>query len=510
MKTILFALIGIFWFCGMFISCNTTGTPISDYASDTIDVFASLLPERPVKCSKNKYGDVDGHNLNYTANTEQNRVYVDFKITLLELHPNITANLISFAHYNMLEQGFIDDSDTIPPFTFSELYSAEKQYACFNNALDWLTNCFYQTVPSIMEYNGGYNIGIKIQPVFLNDRFVTYHKYAYYYTGGAHGNYTSFLQTYDRESGKTINITDIIKPEAMSKVRRLVAEHMASKYAIGTNVRTVEQYIDSLNGWLYNIHSFNGAINNTLITLENYPINDPGIHPAGLVFTYEKYDLTPGVYGCPYILLTFDELNGCLLQPFDSYRIASNLIGNNDSTMMLMNCWYSESEVDSVRASWGMSDCGNPFPIDIFDQYLYRNRKFHRNYDISEFSGTWIGYGHRWDSREILTINSDGSYTSKSEEALNYDYDNQLMNYQYYSTTRGFYTYDKSHNKLSFLNTNRNSTVTLDEAAKYEHPENCEIIVHAIKGDTMEIADHVGDIHYYFRPNVKIESYLNP
>ncbi len=333
MKSILF-------FSGLLLSLITLSTSgckgkgnneFQPTLADSIDVFVKLGPNKNSNSGINTYGmnSIHGNTIKYRFNPERSNIdsfniYVDFDFTILELHPRITANLLSFIHYEMLEWGFINESDTITPFTIKEMTDKGfSQADIVKKALNWEKQLFIKEIPLIMEWETKFFMEFEIYPVFLNEEFVTYKKYAYYYTGGAHGNYSVFLQTYNLKTGESVDLDDFFIPENLDKVRELVAYHMAVMYS--TDNKNINEYLDSLNKWkgLTDIRRIMGVIsdkNPDRITLKNYPINDPGIHGAGLVFTYEKYHLTPGICGCPTILIPFDEIRDCLKEPFCNYH----------------------------------------------------------------------------------------------------------------------------------------------------------------------------------------------
>lgn len=442
-------------------SCGKqSGLP--DFASDTINVMAPLKPNEQWYMGRHTYGmdSIIGNTMWYRMATDSARIYVETKITLLELHPRITANLLGFIHSVFIDNGFINEGDTIFPFGTRDL--TEKGYSqqhIANMILDWQSEKFYKELPTIMTYGTGFNIDIEIEPVFLNDDFVTYQKYASYYTGGMHGNYSSFLQTYSRKTGETLDLEDIIIPEKIDLLRERVALHMAQKYPIYSYVSSVESYLDSLNRWkgLTNwgvIMGMSRREDKELITLKNYPLTDPGIHGAGLVFTYEKYHLTPGCDGCPTVLITFDEIRDCLKEPFCNYqteKFGFDKYDENDDVYTDKVRWYTEEQLDSVRAANSPADDGRPWPRNISDWYRYRVGDITHHYSLNDITGTWIGYGHLYDPRQYLTINKNGSFVSVWEEALTKDSNGQMI-YNYTNTIRGTYKFDSQKNLLMLRN----------------------------------------------------------
>lgn len=491
----------------VFKACNlkSTETPLSEFPADSIDVYSPLRPNENWVVGKHTYGidSIIGNTMTYRMASDSSGIYVKFDITLLELHPKITSNLLSFSHYELLNSGFINEADTVPPFNIKELAdNGTSQQDIVRRVLDWESESYYKELPKILTYGTGFNIEIEIYPVYLDADYVTYQKYSYYYTGGAHANYSLFLQTYNRNTGESVNLEDIIRPEKMNKLRKHVVSHMASKYPIYSDVKSVEAYLDSLNSWkgLTDISVVMGlkkAKDRTKITIENYPLNDPGIHEAGLVITYEKYHLTPGCEGCPTILIPFDEIRDCLKEPFCNYMTdASNLVANKE----IDRGWFSEEEIDSIRMARSPADDGGQWPRDISDWYKYRYGKVAHNYSLNQLFGTWIGYGHLYDPRQILTINSDGSFVNIEEEALGKDNKGEML-YNYTETIMGRFDYDEKENKMTLKNWTRllHTKDNIEAYVKQSNPNNKYMIIHSIIGDTMYVADEMGDIWPYIR-----------
>ena len=305
-------------------------TALKRYASDTTDVSIPLKPNENLYSNRLTYGkdSIPGNTFKYHFPSDSSEIYMNYDVTILELNPKITSDLLSFLHKETLACGFINEKDSVVPWTFEQLNGeglAQEQLV--KKILEWEGESFKRQLTNIYDSGvRGFNLSIEIYPVFMNEDYITYEKYAYYYTGGAHGNYTSFLQTYDIKTGETVGLEDMIEPGKINKFRRKVIEHMASSYPIYQDVTSVQQYLDSLNNWLGNINPgvASGVVKKedlNKITEENYPLNTPGINETGLVMTYDKYQLTPGSDGVPVIVLTYDEIRDCLKAPFNQYNI---------------------------------------------------------------------------------------------------------------------------------------------------------------------------------------------
>ena len=488
---------------------NSKSFTLQRQASDNINVYIPLKPNEDWNSHRHTYGkdSILGHTIEYRLTTDSNDIYINYDVTILELNPKITSNLLSFLHGITLDWGFINEKDSVTPWTLEELIEEGlSQQQLIKKILDWEGENFKRQIPEIYEWGGsGFNLDIDIYPVFLNEDYITYEKYAYYYTGGAHGNYTSYLQTYDLKTGEIIELEDMIEPSKIDKFRKKVIEHMASSYPIYEDVGSVQQYLDTLNDWLGNVN-LGVALGVTKkedlnrITEQNYPLNDPGINETGLVMTYEKYQLTPGVNGVPVIVLTYDEIRDCLKAPFNQYNtnFPEQLQEKDNKDYWGYGDWYSKEEKDSIRNSWGLADNGKPFPNDIYDQYVYRNGYLKKKYLQKDILGTWYGYGHLYDDLKTLTLNEDGSYELIREEALNQDKNGDMI-YDYYSTISGKYIYEPLQNKITLLNFREKNKIEREEFIEYDHPEHEEFIVHEIKDSEMQLANEFGDLWPYFK-----------
>lgn len=296
---------------------------LTPFASDTIKTNIPLCPDDSLNgCYF--YGDIKGYKINKRLNTRSKYFFVDYEITILDLSPYITLELFTFMHFNLWAYDFISEGDTISPFetqTFNPYKRSQKEV--MDTALYWAEQRFYANVPKYISY--GQEAWFSIYPVWINDNYVTYFVYKYLYSGGAHGNSDHFLQSFDLKSGKILELEDIIKPDCLDKIRKLAAEHMASQnHFDNMKIPTLQNYLDSLNVWKngtntlfqYYESSDNEKYN---ITVEDFPLSNPGLNNVGLVFNYSKYLLTPGCYGCPTVVLTYDEVREYLKEPFCNY-----------------------------------------------------------------------------------------------------------------------------------------------------------------------------------------------
>ena len=296
------------------VSCQGP-RPIVPYDSDSEDVSVPLLPNEEEYPDSYTFGpdSIAGLSLRYGMETEDEEIYVNIdSFTILDINPRVTGSLLSFIKNEMETFGFIKPTaslsaaDSISGFAESN-FSEEFIESEFEN----LKKEFFNELPVIKEYGSAFNITFNIYPVFIDTNYVTFLKSAYCYTGGAHGNSSLELETFDITTGKALNLYDIIKADRLDEVRDEVAAHMAYSYPIYENLHTVDEYIDSLNVWLGNDKDSSSDEDET-ITLKNFPLPTPALNLTGLVFVYEPYQLTPGSDGSPIVVIPYKELKGCL------------------------------------------------------------------------------------------------------------------------------------------------------------------------------------------------------
>ena len=511
MKKLLFLFLVFGLSATFFLSCRSDNDTIVKNSLDSINVYTPLISDDSLYFL-NTFRGIQVAQTRDRFSTKNSEVYIDMDITILDQNPKITSNLLAFAIFNLSDWGFLNTSDSLISEKFNiNAYKYKSTQEDLNKFSDIISSKFYEQLPEILEFDCGYNIDIDIYPVFLNENFVTYYKYAYYYTGGVHGNYSEFLQTYDIKTGETINLEDIILPDGFDKLREVVVKHMAASYPIYDGIMTIDQYLDSLNMWkgetnLGVVLGMISADDIEKISLKNYPINDPGINDIGLVISYEKYFLTPGADGCPKIVISYDEIRDCLKEPFKSYK--SILPTENKTTELVEDIdrgwYYSKEDIDSIRKTIGLTDYGKPYPSDINEFYKFRGGKLEKKYKVQNIHGEWIIYGHKYDPRERLTLLPNGQFIEIEQNVLAED---SLGKMRYFHRGRkdGFYTYDETKNLITLYNYENIRNIPLEGFLKYDNPENRQYIVASIDNDTIWLADEVGDLWQGYRPNVELE-----
>lgn len=294
------------------IGCNRERMVVP-FDFDVDEIFKPLSPNEDENLADTTFGPqkIAGTIMDYEIPTEYSDIFIFFNnLTLLDVKPQINQQLFEFIQDQLCEYGFNNDSVSLAPNEYQELMASGLNYSqAAAHILDVQRENFNSQLDSIHSYSSHFNIYFKIYPVFLTDEFVTYRLNSYSYTGGAHGITVSLLKSFDLNSGKELKLDDIVKQDRIQDIRYDVAAQMAYSYPIYENIKSVSQYLDSLNVWLDN---FENDGNDDQITLQNYPLSDPALTSQGLVFIYQMYQLTPGSDGCPVVLIPYEDIKGFL------------------------------------------------------------------------------------------------------------------------------------------------------------------------------------------------------
>ncbi|MCH5226531.1 MAG: hypothetical protein J1F16_01735 [Muribaculaceae bacterium] len=286
---------------------------IVPYEVDTDVVFRPLAPNEEENPNDYTFGkaNIPGFIFDNDFTTSKEDTYVYFSnLTILDVAPAINQHLFNFIIAQLTEYGFVEPSYSFPDNEVTSLMNQGLNYKEASAAiLDNFKTAFDNQVDTITSYGSPFNAYFLIYPVFLDDNYITYRESAYCYTGGAHGINITYLKTFDLKSGEELSFDDIVKPEHAGVVREEIAAHMAYSYPIYENIKTVQQYVDSLNVWLDN---FNDSDNNEMITVKNFPAGDIALLKEGLGVIYQMYELTPGSDGCPIVVIPYKDIKGCL------------------------------------------------------------------------------------------------------------------------------------------------------------------------------------------------------
>lgn len=249
------------------------------------------------------------YDLEMTSDHPDVYIYFD-NLTVMEVNPKITQNILEFIHNELSEYGFVSDTVVLAPDEYEQLLAKGLSYSeAAGKILDAIDSQFENQLKVILTYSTPFNARFDIYPLWMNGDILTYRLTAYCYTGGAHGITISYIRSYSLETGEVLKFENIVNPASRKEVREEIVARMAYAYPIYENITTVEQYLDSLNSWLDNSDTPDGE---NELTIDNYPVPDVALIEGGLVSVYQMYELSPGSDGCPVVVIPYKDLKGCL------------------------------------------------------------------------------------------------------------------------------------------------------------------------------------------------------
>lgn len=143
---------------------------------------------------------------------------------------------------------------------------AEKSYHEWKKQTDSLT------VKEASEYGMSLSREILQQTLVMYEskKTITFAKFVYEYTGGAHGNYGTITLNSDKKTGKHIKLEDVLMPEGIAALPNLLDQAARKLYKIGNNKKLDE----------------NGFFVDRIKPSENFYLTESGIG-----FIYGPYEL---------------------------------------------------------------------------------------------------------------------------------------------------------------------------------------------------------------------------
>ncbi|MCB0524975.1 MAG: DUF3298 and DUF4163 domain-containing protein [Saprospiraceae bacterium] len=153
-----------------------------------------------------------------------------------------------------------------------------------------LLNMLEEELANDPNYPFSYVIELNTTLLFQNNKVVSFEMSNYSFTGGAHGNYGSALNTFLLDSGKSVQLSDIVKDtiELRSMLEKMFVETKNAE--IGEQL-TLEE----------------------LVFPECIPLPLPMqwcIVKDGLRVTYNPYEVAPYVVGQTDLVVTWEQLKG--------------------------------------------------------------------------------------------------------------------------------------------------------------------------------------------------------
>ncbi|SES99633.1 DUF3298 and DUF4163 domain-containing protein [Hymenobacter actinosclerus] len=116
--------------------------------------------------------------------------------------------------------------------------------------------------------------------------------FGYDYSGGAHGIYGTYVQSYDTRTGKSLRYDDIFLASAKPKLEKLLGQYARPSLGLGANE----------------------PLSKTLLVKTLPVTRNVYLTSGGAVFVYLPYEIAAYVYGQISIFVPFSEMQG-LLKP---------------------------------------------------------------------------------------------------------------------------------------------------------------------------------------------------
>lgn len=136
----------------------------------------------------------------------------------------------------------------------------------------------------------------KILVMHENEQYITLAHYTFIYSGGAHGNYATRVATFSKQTGKQIQLTDLLRAEGIKQLPALLDQVARLQYSI-KNTRPLDE-----NGFL---------VKKILPTPNLY------ITGTGIVFQYAPYEIKPFSDGEVSLSIPFAAMKLYLLPGFN-------------------------------------------------------------------------------------------------------------------------------------------------------------------------------------------------
>ncbi len=137
-----------------------------------------------------------------------------------------------------------------------------------------------------------------VEVLYNRNGLLTLGYYNYYFTGGAHGNYGTYLTAYDLGSRKKITLEDVFVSGYENRIAPYLERAVRRRFGLGSQ--------DSLDSVLFEA---------TVAPTENF-----GLTGKGVIFNYPPYDIAAYAAGEIRLFVPYTEIKG-LLQPAFAARV---------------------------------------------------------------------------------------------------------------------------------------------------------------------------------------------
>lgn len=163
-------------------------------------------------------------------------------------------------------------------------------------------------------FHWGRQFLLSLQWKWVGNRYLTFYVANDGYYGGIHGIYTREYVSLDLQKKRVLTFDDLIKPEKRQYVRNILLAKMEADFCKGYDSITDAEYLLHLHSEYAIQSKFKDVESKEAVEYmrTNFPLNNPAITPAGLVFYYAPYEIDCFAAGNKFFVLTYQELKNCM------------------------------------------------------------------------------------------------------------------------------------------------------------------------------------------------------
>lgn len=133
----------------------------------------------------------------------------------------------------------------------------------------------------------------RVMIMYENERYITLAHYSYAFSGGAHGNYGTALSTLDKQSGKKLQLSDVVNAAGIKALPAVLEQVARLQYGVKNN---------------------NSLDQNYFLVKKIMPAENFYVTTAGIGFLYAPYEIKSFAEGEVNLLVPFSAVR-TYLQP---------------------------------------------------------------------------------------------------------------------------------------------------------------------------------------------------
>ena len=157
----------------------------------------------------------------------------------------------------------------------------------------------------LMSYSNDYNVTVSLN----TDNYVTYEVGYYVYSGGAHGGYLSYGQTFRSSDGRQMG-WNMIDPAKHPQLVKLLTQELCEYFSADTEDKHILSEQELMEHLL--LYDDPDTPENELEQGLPLPHYAPYVTKDGMAFTYQQYEIAAYAYGLPNAVIPFETIKDCL------------------------------------------------------------------------------------------------------------------------------------------------------------------------------------------------------